>query len=551
MSVTVLQYVLSRLKSIGVDHVFGVPGDFSFPVNDAIVESEEIEWVGACNELNAAYAADGYARIKGVGAVATTYGVGELSALSGIAGSYAEHVPIFHLVGAPSMSARDNRLPVHHTLGNGEFGLFQRMADPVVAASALMTPQNVVPETERLIRTALYERRPVYMAFPSDYANEPVCCSGELLLPPVSDPHQLKKAVEAIEKSLAKARTAVAIPGFLVSRLGLNLELEELVNHSGLPFVTMFMGKTVLDETHPQYAGMYAGALLDRDVRTFVEGADAVLTIGTLLGDFNTGAFTANLDPGKLITIGHHKVTAGGQVFHSVEIADVVRALAGQLAKRNWPQIGSLYGKAKASPKAAGAGPITAETLYTGLERFFKPGDIIVADAGTISMGLAFTSMPSGASFQAQGLWAAIGWATPAAFGMAVAAPDKRVILATGEGAHQLTAQEISQFGRYGLKPVVIVLNNDGYLIERLLCKDPEAPYNDLAQWRYSELPRVFGCNDWQTAKVSTVEAFQSAISAAGDATVGTYIEVVTDRYVASGFAEKLHDSKQSLYSAA
>ena len=151
MAETVTAHVLRRLNEVGVDDVFGVAGDYAFPVNDAIVEHPAISWIGCCNELNAAYAADGYARMRGVGAVCTTYGVGELAAMSGIAGSYAEHLAVFHLVGTPNLATQEGRALVHHTLGNGEFDVFHRMAEPIVCASAIMTPQNVASETERLI----------------------------------------------------------------------------------------------------------------------------------------------------------------------------------------------------------------------------------------------------------------------------------------------------------------------------------------------------------------------------------------------------------------
>ncbi len=173
-SPTVIDHVLSRLKDIGITKVFGVAGDFAFPIEDAIVGFPGIDWVGCCNELNAGYAADGHARVHGIAALNTTYGVGELSAINAIAGAYAEHVPVFHLVGMPNLPAQAGRALVHHTLGNGEFDFFHKMAEKVVCASAIMTPQNAAYETERLIAEALYHRRPVYMAFPADVANQPV-----------------------------------------------------------------------------------------------------------------------------------------------------------------------------------------------------------------------------------------------------------------------------------------------------------------------------------------------------------------------------------------
>jgi indolepyruvate decarboxylase len=191
---TVVEHVLERLKTIGISEVFGVAGDFAFPIEDAIVKSSGIEWVGCCNELNAAYAADGYARIHGVAAVNTTYGVGELSAIGAIAGAYAEHVPVFHLTGMPNLPTQAAHAVVHHTLGNGEFDLFRKMAEPVVCASAILTPQNVAYETERLIAEALYHRRPVYMAFPADVAEQPTLSKAQPLDPPTSDPASLQEA---------------------------------------------------------------------------------------------------------------------------------------------------------------------------------------------------------------------------------------------------------------------------------------------------------------------------------------------------------------------
>src|SRR6201981_1398967 len=174
MAETVIQHVLKRLKEIGVGDVFGVAGDYAFPGNDAIVEHPAINWIGCCNELNAAYAADGYARMRGVGALCTTYGVGELAAMGAIAGSYAEHLPVFHLVGTPNLPTQEGRALVHHTLGNGEFDLFGKMAEPIVCGSATMTPQNAASETERLIAEALYHRRPVYLAIPRHVAEKHV-----------------------------------------------------------------------------------------------------------------------------------------------------------------------------------------------------------------------------------------------------------------------------------------------------------------------------------------------------------------------------------------
>jgi indolepyruvate decarboxylase len=545
MAVTVIQHVLNRLRDIGVADIFGVPGDYAFAVNDAICAHPDLNWIGCCNELNAAYAAEGYARIKGAGALCTTYGVGELSAINGIAGAYAECLPVFHLVGAPGVSVQESRALMHHTLGNGEYDLFRRMSEPVVCAHAVMTPQNVAYETERLIAEALYHLRPVYMAFPADLANAPVAGEARPIPTPQSDSDALAVVVEAIAEKLDKARMACVLPGVLVARAGLQPALHALIDASGLPFATMFMDKSVLEETHPSYVGMYDGALMQPEVRALVEEADAVLTIGTLMTDFNTGAFTSRLDPARVIAIAPHRVRIGDKTFFNVECGDLLRALAARLPRRDWPKIAPLT---LGAPGGSGEDRIDAEALFPRLAGFLRENDILIAETGTASMGLGFARMPAGANFYNQTLWGSIGWATPAAFGAAVAAPERRVVLLTGDGAHQFTVQEISQFARYGMKPIVFVVNNAGYLIERLLCRDPQSAYNDIAPWRYASLPAAFGCDGWLAARVETCAQFDRALAAAEQAEVGAYIEIVTDAYAASALATRLHDAFRSLY---
>jgi indolepyruvate decarboxylase len=191
---------------------------------------------------------------------------------------------------------------------------------------------------------------------------------------------------------------------------------------------------------------------------------------------------------------------------------------------------------------------ITVEYLYPRWEAMLREGDILFTETGTSSMGLAFANMPKDSTFHNQTLWGSIGWATPAAFGAALAAPARRTVLITGEGSHQLTAQEVSQFPRFGLKPLIFVLNNDGYLIERLLSKDGNSYYNDLAKWNYHKLPEALGCEGWVTARVTTCGELDDIIRKAESSPTGAYIEVVTDRYAASPLAKKLHESTASLY---
>lgn len=332
---TVIQHVLSRLHHIGIKDVFGVAGDYAFPIDDAVCADQRFRWIGSCNELNAAYAADGYARIHGIAALCTTFGVGELSAINGIAGAYAEYLPIFHLVGMPSSKMQASHRLVHHSLGNGEFNLFYKMTDSVVCARAIMTPDNCVGETERLITAALYHRRPVYMAFPSDYANMPVIGKAEPVAKPSTNKNSLNQAVDAIIASVSMSKTACIIPGIVVSRYNLSKQTTAVVDASGLPFTTMFMDKCVLDERHPNYIGMYNGQLMNEPVRVFVEEkCDCVLGIGAMMTDFNTGIFTAKKDCAKSINIMQNSVRVGHATYDHIEMEDILAELARKISRK-------------------------------------------------------------------------------------------------------------------------------------------------------------------------------------------------------------------------
>jgi len=412
-----------------------------------------------------------------------------------------------------------------------------------------MTPQNAASETERLIAEALYHRRPVYIAIPSDVATTRMLAPPPpSLSSPISDPASLAAATDAVIAALNNADEACVLPGILLRRLGLQGAATALLDASGLPFATMFGDKSVLSEDHPGYIGMYSGRLMEEPVRAFVESCDVVLMLGAVLTDGNTAGNTVRLDPDKTITISQHRTTVGAAVYRNVEMADILTKLSGRVT--NKPQRPAISPGTLAPIVNGSDDPITADALYPRWADFFRPNDVIMTDTGSPSLGLAFAHLPKGAEFHNQTLWASIGWATPAAFGTAIGAPDRRLILIAGEGAHQMTAQEISQFGRHGLRPIIFVLNNSGYLSERMLCKDMALAYNDIAAWNYAELPHALGCQGWFTARVSTCGELDDAPKAAEQANAAAYIEVVTDTYEAPPLYKKLHENVKSFYNA-
>ena len=167
-SITVAQYLFTRLRQLGVESMHGVPGDYNLDLLD-YVEPSGLNWVGNANELNAAYAADGYARIKGLGAIITTFGVGELSAINAIAGAYAEFAPVVHIVGIPARDVQDGRLLIHHTFNDGEYRRFADMHARVTSAQAcLMDPLTCAQQIDDTLSHCLLRSRPVYIQVPMD-----------------------------------------------------------------------------------------------------------------------------------------------------------------------------------------------------------------------------------------------------------------------------------------------------------------------------------------------------------------------------------------------
>lgn len=526
-SMTVVEYLIDALKAIKVKHVFGVPGDFSFPINDAICNDDNIEWIGCSNELNAAYAADGYARINGVAALNTTFGPGELSALCGVAGAYSANLPVIFIVGMPSITLMQTNKLIHHTLGDGHFNEFIKMASEITETSTVLTADNPEFEINRLIQTALTHKRPVYIGVPEDVAN--------IKLPQVKpfdfsfEPPNATNDVAALAKLIAERINLAEKPALIVGEHLRVYNAKEsalrLINTTNLPFATMFSDKAIIDETNPCFIGLYDGKVINRSVRQYIENSDCLVNLGAQLTDFNTGGFSAKW-PKNTITIMGNDIEFDGQNHKAVNMTALIEQITEYIIPREDISYSCFMGLQASNH--GGDDLITAASLYPRLEHFFKEGDQIITETGTISMGLGMAHLPKNARFENQTLWGSIGWATPAAFGACLAKPESRTILLTGEGSHQLTAQEIGQFYRYNQKPIIIVLNNKGYLIERILCKEPIIAYNDVCQWNYTQLPSALGVKDWFVASVSTNGELDYVLEMATNTKTGVYIEVVT-----------------------
>src|SRR6202451_666298 len=343
---SVADYIVERLAAEGISHCFGVAGDYLFPICDAVDSSTKVKWVGCANELNASYAADGYARIRGEAMLATTYGVGELSAMNGVMGAKAERSLVFHIVGMPSYQHQRVHKITHHTLGDGVFGNFVELSAGAACGHAVINPENCVVEMERVIAQARRNNQPAYIAVPSDYALSPVASADVKPLVPRSTEAALQKAMAMIAERINTAKSVVAFPAFTVSRLGLQKQAQQAIEALGCPFVTTLMEKCLIDEGHPQFAGVYVGAVSEPKTRQIVEGADVVLDLGGVnLNDITTAAYSGRLDLSRFITVGLEDVRIGDEVIANVRLADILSELA--KLKPSWaPYRGKPQGRA-------------------------------------------------------------------------------------------------------------------------------------------------------------------------------------------------------------
>jgi indolepyruvate decarboxylase len=531
---TVAEYVVERLGALGIGHVFGVPGDYAFGFDNAIEASSRVTWVGDANELNAAYAADGYARVQGAAMLCSTYAVGELSALNGVMGSYAERLPVFHLVGQPANKLQRARPVTHHSLGDGMYRQFQDLSAAATCVVANLTPNNAIAEMERVISQALTERRPAYITVAEDVASLPVIGTLVTGVPlaevprPRSDPSSLDAAVAAITARMTASTSTVVLPAYTIGRFGLQQQLTQFLDATGLAYATTPMDKAQISETNPHFLGMYYGLESGRGVQQAVEGADLVLNLGGVaFADFNTAAWTLGLDPAKMITVWPDYVEAGGTTFGAVYLNDVLERLTEAAPKTATPRIPA---RSAAAVTGAAGDRVSSATLYPRLAKFFRADDIVIAETGLCISSMQAIPLPEGAVFHNQTLWGSIGWATPAALGAAIASPSRRTVLVTGDGSHQLTANDIGAMGRYGVKPVIILLNNTMYGVEEVLQPTQGHVYDFLPSWNYSELPAAFGCTGWYTARVATIGELDAALAKASQHDNGSYLEIMLGR---------------------
>lgn len=539
------EYIWKRLRQVGVRHVFGVPGDFNLSFLEQIDKVEGIEFVGTCNELNAAYAADGYARLNGVGALVTTFGVGELSALNGVAGASAEHVPIICLNGAPPLHAIESRMLLHHSLADGNFQTSLNVFQQFTAAQACIHPANAAEEIDRCLRVCLREKRPVYLQLPSDITylktlELPEIHPDEALAVGASEPQQLEYAFRSISNLIRGARRPAILVDQEAERFRLAGPLENLSRSVGIPFAALSTGKCVMDERGPLWLGVYAGQMTkSQAVRERIETSDCLIVTAPRFIETNSGGFTQSLPADTTVTLTGPSVTVGTkEVYYNVSLKELLNRLASALSRES---------------ENLDFDPISVDQSLTSIETLdFKPGevlthyrlwpllrshlikphDVVIAEAGTSSIGLGPEPMPEGVTYISSGIWGSIGFTLPAVLGTSLASPSRRSLLFIGDGSFQMTAQEFSTILRECKNPVIVVINNKGYTIERYIL-GWKSKYNEVTNWKFAQLPQVFSDHPEKvlTASIKTEDELADTLAKVADWQGPVLLELQLDAY--------------------
>jgi len=516
---TVGHYLVDRLHQLGLEHLFSIAGDYTIDWVNNYVEPSPIQVIEEVNELNAGYAADGYARVQGVGALCVTYSAGALCAVNAIAGAYTERVPVVLISGAPSIKQtvafEQTGFSAHHFISGRQTDL-QVYEYITVATGRIDNPDLAPMLIDQALTRCITERRPVYLELLDDILDLECERPAGALSPAriMSDEASLESSVATIGDELGKAANPLLWVGVEVDRLGLQEQTLALIHQLNVPYVTQLLSKGVLPEDDPLFVGVFDGQASSPAVKELAQGSDFVLALGVWLTDLNSLGW--DVDFGKTAFVSFDAVKYGSYFSPQVALGQFIDGLTAKTVTRPAP---SLPGAAAyEAPQVEPTDEITYQGFFDFIPQFIERDTIVGSDASMNYFGSLLLAVPG--RFVAQSSYSSIGYIAPAATGICLAKDARqRVIVFAGDGGFQMSAQCLSTQTRFGLDPIIFVINNGVYGVEQWLA-DASVFYTDapffksclLHPWKYSKLADVFGCRGWE---VTTYGELQDAISGA------------------------------------
>jgi indolepyruvate decarboxylase len=486
------QYLIKRLQDYGIEDCFGIPGDYVLNFY-SMLETSPINMIGCTREDCAGFAADAYARIRGMGALCVTYCVGGLSVCNSIAGAFAEKSPVVLLTGSPGLNERVNNPLLHHKVRDfsTQLEVFEKLC---IAATELADPLTAFSEIDRVLDACYRYKRPVYIELPRDMVAVVPPVVHSFRRPATSyDEHALEEAVKEAVERINRSQKPIIIAGVEIHRFGLQDQLIKLAEKAAIPIAATILGKSVVDETHPLYCGLYEGAMGREEVTRFVEESDCVLLLGAFMTDINLGIYTAQLEVRNCIYATSEQLQISHHHYPNVPLADFFDKLIAanpQPARRQIPD--NLHLKKPAPFAVEPSRALEVSRIVARLNSQIDAQTIVIADIGDALFASSELVIHERTDFLSPAYYTSMGFSVPAALGACVAKPEDRVVVIAGDGAFQMTGQEMSSLIRFGYSPIIIVLDNHGYGTERFL-QEGVWKYNEIASWNYSKLPEVYG----------------------------------------------------------
>ena len=486
------EYLIQRLYAHGVRHVFGIPGDYVLGFYNQLSRSK-LRLINTCDEQGAGFAADAYARVRGLGAVCVTYCVGGLKLTNTTAEAFAEKSPVVVISGAPGMKEREKNPLLHHKVR--EFDTQKKVFEQLTIASTVLSdPQTAFQEIDRVLHAALRYKRPVYIELPRDLIGVPGIPHHKTAeMHERSNFKSLREALAEAGQMINAARQPVILADVEVHRFGLQDQLLKLARQTNIPVAATVLGKSVIGEDHPFYLGIYEGAMGRDDVRQYVESSDCVILLGAFMTDINLGIYTARLDPARSIYATSEKLSIRYHTYEEVRFKDFVGGLLRLRLRRRRlgkiPRPHPITQPSSLNPQPSRKA-LTVRRLFERLNTHLSESTVVVADVGDALFGAADLFIRQRTEFISPAYYTSMGFAVPACIGAQLANPKLRPLVLVGDGAFQMTGMELATVARYGLNPVVVLLNNRGYGTERHM---QDGPYNDLWPWKYHRLPEILG----------------------------------------------------------
>jgi pyruvate decarboxylase len=526
---TVGNYLATRLEQIGVKHHFVVPGDFNLVLLDRLLEHKSMEQIGCCNELNASYAAEAYARVNGCGAVVTTMNVGAFSALNGVAGAYAARLPVIFVSSGYNTNDESANHFLHHSIGTHDFSYQHEMFRYVTCAAVRVLHRDNAPSMiDHAISTAVRERKPAYIEIACNLSNAPCPEPGPfdaILAPEQSDSHALASAVDRATALLARAKKPLLVAGaHLRSSDGAIDAFRDIAEVLGCSVAVMPNAKGFFPEDHPQYIGVYWGPASSPGCEAVLEWADAILAAGPVFNDYTTAGWTAEPPAERMISASARDVRFPDAEYTNVAMVDFLAGLA-KSVHTNDATVTQYHPSANVSTEQAEdvdqSAELTRAELWHQIERDLDSKSTLLVEGGDSWFNGVLTPLPGGARFEIEMQWASLGWAVPAAFGYAAGLePDRRLVSVIGDGSFQMTAQEVANMIRHGQETLIFLVNNRGYASESAL---HDGPYNYFKDWDYAGLIDAWNAEDGHGLglKAKTAKELADAIRKAREHTGG------------------------------